>query len=285
MLACLVFYITATSIFACDAVDDAGHSVHLQKKAIRIITLAPDITEIVFAIGAGQDVVGVVSGSDYPAKARQLPIVGSYQGLDLERILALKPDLIITWKQNFSRQLAILEKQGIPIYRTDPKQLEDIPRTMQRLGCLTGQTVRARESAKQFLHALSLLKKRYQHVMPVTVFFQIGDHSLLTINHESWINEVISLCGGRNIFADASLSTPEVSMESLLSANPTVILNGAMDDGWKADWRQWPTLTAVKRHNLFTINPDWIDRAGPRLILAAAEVCRVIAGERPSNSN
>src|SRR3990167_1961031 len=240
-------------VFACDVVDETGNHVRIEKRAMRIISLAPDITEILFAIGAGQAIVGVVSGSDYPEKARDLPVVGSYQGLDLERILALKPDLIITWNQNFLRQLAVLAQQGVPVYRTNPRRLEDIPRTMQKLGCLTGHRFEAERRARQFSRDLSKLAGEYRKAAPVKVFFQLGDRRLMTINRESWINQVITLCGGRNVFAEAAFSAPEVSIESVLAANPVVILNGATDDRWKASWRHWRELAAVDRGNLFTI--------------------------------
>src|SRR3990167_8202709 len=148
-------------VFACDVVDETGNHVRIEKRAMRIISLAPDITEILFAIGAGHEVVGVVSGSDYPESARHLPIIGSYLGLDLERILALKPDLVISWNQNFTRELAILSQQGIPVYRTNPRYLEDIPRSMQKLGLLTGHRLPAAKSAAAYLNSLSLLAGRY----------------------------------------------------------------------------------------------------------------------------
>lgn len=258
--------------------DDAGHRVALSAPAHRIISLAPDVTESLFAIGAGQQIVGVMKGSDYPLPALQLPIVGSYSGLDLERIIQLRPDLVIVWGGGFARQLAVLQKMHIPVYVTQPRQLQDIPATLRRLGVLTGHIEQADQQAGLFEKQIEQLRKRYQHQKPVTVFYQLGAFSLMTINHDSWINQVIILCGGRNVFANAVTAAPEVSWESVVAANPDVILNDSSDTpGWQTPWQRRPTIAAVANHRLYAVHADWIDRAGPRLTEGAAEVCGYLA--------
>lgn len=270
----------SSSLFAATVVDDMGYPVELRQSAKRIISLAPDITEIVFAIGQAKHLVGVLSGSDYPSCATKLPQVGSYLGLDLEELLALHPDLIIAWGHAFAKQLSFIRKQGIAVYITNPKQLTDIPRTMLNLGQLTDTFPKAQQAAADFNQALLTLKTKYQQTKPVTVFFQIGHYSLFTINKDSWINQVISLCGGHNVFAQASLTVPKVDWEAILMANPEVVLAATDQRDWKAPWQKWPQITAVKTHALWEIPPDWIERAGPRLIKGVALICERLSQAR-----
>ncbi|TAK74950.1 MAG: cobalamin-binding protein [Gammaproteobacteria bacterium] len=274
VLGCTLFF--SIPAFACTVVDDAGTTVHLTQPAQHIISLAPHVTETLFAIGAGRQVVGVIHGSDYPPEARGMKQVGDYQDIDLETILRLHPDLIITWGQSFSRQLITLKKFGIPVYVTQPRQLEDLPRTMKQLGCLAGTEKTAQAAADDFSHHLAALRQHYAQQKPVTVFYQIGSYSLMTLNKDSWVNQVITLCGGHNVFANATMIAPEVSWESAIAANPQVIIDSSNNDQWKTEWQRWPTVAAVKNHFLFTINPDLLERAGPRLLEGAAQVCRYL---------
>lgn len=270
----------AASVFLCAVTDDAGHRLQFEKPAQRIVSLAPDLTETLFAIGAGQHVVGVVSGSDYPAAAKKIASVGSSSGIDLEKTMLLRPDLIVTWDHHFPREIAAFQKLGIPIYVAKPVRLEDIPRTMTNLGCLAGTKKDATEQAAYFSHELAHLQKQYQLKKPVTVFYQIGDYSLITINKNSWINQVITLCGGRNVFADMTSTASEVSWEAVIAANPDVILSDTTHPSWQSRWQRFQTLSAVKRHNLFTLSPDLIDRAGPRLLEGAKQACHAIQAGR-----
>ena len=272
-LALLFLSVSSFVHAACTVIDDAGHSIHLAKPAARIISLAPDITETLFAIGAGHQVVAVIGGSDYPSAARSLPSVGSYSGVDLEKIVALHPDLIVTWSYAFARQLAALKTFGIAVYTTKPQQLEDIPRTMKNLGCLAGAEKSANQAAEQFAARLARLRRNYQAKKEITVFYQIGSYSLMTINKDSWINQAITLCGGRNLFAGSKTIAPEVSWEAVISANPQVIINSAADETWQARWQKWPEITAVKNHLLFSIHPDLIERAGPRVLDGVQQIC------------
>lgn len=267
----------------CTVHDDANNIITLAQPAQRIVSLAPDITEMLFAIGAGQQVVGVMRGSDYPAQAQQLPRVGSYAGIDLEKIIALKPDLIITWSNLFARDLAILKRMGIKVYVNKPSFLADIPRGMRRFGCLAGTAAVANRSADLFIAKLRALS--HQFTQPVRVFYQIGPYSLMTVNKQSWINQVIALCGGQNIFADVPVIAADVSREAVLAANPQVIMAASTNNGWQQSWQHYPSVHAVQKGLLFTVYPDWIDRAGPRLLLGAAQICSYINQSRDSKLN
>jgi iron complex transport system substrate-binding protein len=279
VLACfLCFYLSA--VFAASVTDDTGQVVSLKNPAQRIISLAPDITEILFAVGAGSQVVGVIKGSDFPAAARKLPIVGSYTGVDLERVVALHPDLIIAWHGTFLRELAVLHKMGIPVYLTKPRRLEDIPRTMRHLGVLAGSNANALQAAATYTQRLQALKLQFQQRSPVTIFYQIGDMSLMTVNKDSWINQAITLCGGRNVFAQMKSIAPTVDWEAVVTANPEVIISDAEQADWKTRWQRWQRINAVKHQFLFRIDPSLIERASPRLIEGAKQICTALQQAR-----
>jgi iron complex transport system substrate-binding protein len=270
----LVFFVFVMNpAFACDVIDDAGNHIHLSQPAKRIISLAPDITESLFALGAGNHIVGVMSGSDYPPAATSIQTIGSYAGLDLERIIALQPDLIITWDNNFPRQLAVLKKLHIPVYQNDPKQLNDVAHAIRNFGCLTGDQQQADKVATIYLNKLSLLRKHVQSKKNVRVFYQISGDSLLTVNRHSWINQAIEICGGRNVFADAKLTAIEVDLEAVIAANPEVIVAADTNDRWQKRWLRYGNMVAVKQKQFVTIPPDLIDRPGPRLVEGVRLLC------------
>jgi iron complex transport system substrate-binding protein len=263
---------------ACEIIDDANHVLNLKAPASRIISLAPDLTEILFAIDAGNKIVGVIQGSDYPAAAKKIPIVGRYNGLDLEKIMALKPDLIVVWGEG--KLAGILKSLHIPVYVSHPHHLLDIPKTMERLGCLAGTEKAASMASKQFLKTYHELKNKYAYEKKVSVFYQVWPQPLLTVSHESWINDVIELCGGKNIFMNLIGAAPEVSMESVIIANPTVIFQTQASHFWE----KWPHLLAVKNKNIFTLSPNFVERASPRILIGVSEVCFDLKAAREKES-
>lgn len=255
--------------------DDARHTVTLPQPARRIVSLAPHATELLFAAGAGGYVVGVSDYSDYPPAARQLPSVGSSSALDIERIAALKPDLVIAWSSgNSASQLARLRALGIPVFESEPRQLEAIASSLQRLGQLAGVPDSGAAAAKAFSARLAQLTATYQQRPPVRVFYQIWQKPLMTLNGNHMVSSVIRLCGGENVFGQLPQLAPTVSTEAVLTANPEVIF--AADGGNAPDtgWRRFPKLAAVAGDNLFTLTPDWMSRPGPRILDGAAELCQ-----------
>ncbi len=266
---------------SCTVTDDSGHQITLEKPAQRIISLAPDLTETLFSIGAGKQIIGVMQGSDYPLAARHITPVGSYTGLDLEKIISLHPDLIVIWGTTFTRQLDVLRKMGIPVYQNEPRRLEDVARTMTHLGCLAGTERSARESAQAYTRGLAKIRAAYSQQKPVTVFYQIGPYSLITINKNSWINQALTICGGRNVFADALSIAPEVSWEAVVAAKPEVIISDAVNPDWKQRWQSWHEIPAVSHGFLFAIPPDLMERAGPRLLAGTRYVCSFLQQARP----
>lgn len=267
-----------------EVVDDTGRKVRLEKPAQRIVSLAPHITEILFAAGAGPHIVGTVSYSDYPDEALRIPVVGSYDNLDIERILAAKPDLIVAWQSgNSSAQLARLKGLGLAIYFSEPRNIEDVPRDIERLGELAGTSQTAKKAAAIFRGRHARLRQRYADRPVVSVFYQIWNQPLMTVNGKHLISQVIRLCGGRNVFSDLTVLAPMIDIEALLAAGPEVIIAGGMDEmtpAWLEDWRRYPSLPAAKSENLFFIPPNILQRNGPRILDGAERLCRSLERAR-----
>jgi iron complex transport system substrate-binding protein len=265
-------------------VDDEGHTLVLPAPARRVISLAPHLTEILYAAGAGERLVGAVSFSDYPEAARALPRVGSYPRLDLEAIVKLQPDLLVAWKSgNDPTQLAKLRALGLRVFVTEPVELGDVARLLARFGQLAGSEAVAARAADDFRRRRAALEKRYRQRPPVKVFYQIWQTPLMTVGRSQVITQVIRLCGGVNIYDHLERLAPSVSLESVLAADPEVIVATGMADArpeWLDDWKRWPRLLAVRRDNLFHLNPDLIQRHTPRLLDGAEMLCRQIEEAR-----
>lgn len=253
----------------------AAAAAKLGHPARRIISLAPHTTELLFAAGAGDRLVGTVEYSDYPPAARAIPRVGDIAGIDLERLVALRPDLVVAWQSgNPPELLQRIEQFGIPVYITEPRTPEAIADTLLALGRLAGTEQAARRAAADFSEGLSALRAQYRDRRSMTVFFQISDRPLMTVNGEQMISAVLRLCGGRNVFTDLAVLAPAVDVEAVLAANPEVILaSGPQSEEWLNEWRRWPQLRAVRRGQLFSIPEDWVARPGPRILLGARRIC------------
>ncbi|MDR2260406.1 MAG: cobalamin-binding protein [Azoarcus sp.] len=266
------------------ATDTTGRAVELARPAVRIVSLAPHLTEQLFAAGAGGRIVGAVEFSDYPPAARALPRVGGFTGFDAEAVAALKPDLVVAWQSgNRPGQLERLAALGVPVYVDEPRALEDIARGLEALGVLTGSAGPAREAARAFRARLAELRQRYAARPRVRTFYQVWNQPLLTVNGQHPISAVIRLCGGENVFGALAPLTPAVSTEAVLAANPEVIVASGMDEArpqWLEAWRRWPTLAATAADNLFFIPPDIIQRHTPRLLDGAARMCEQLEQAR-----
>jgi iron complex transport system substrate-binding protein len=280
-IACAAAFVTAHA-HAVTVVDDSGASVTLARPAERVVSLAPHVTELLFAAGGGARIVGAVTYSDYPKQAQSIPRVGDNKALDLERIVALHPDLIVVWRHgNAERQLDRLKALGIPLYFDEPKHLGDIATSIDRLGALLGTQDTARAASDAFTRDIAQLRARYAGRPPVSVFYQVWDDPLMTLNRDNVFDEVIGLCGGVNVFAAEKPRVPTIPAEAVLAANPEAIVT-ATPGATTPDrplpafdrWRRWTSLTAVARGNLFGIDGDLINRPTPRLALGAAELCR-----------
>lgn len=258
-------------------VDDAQREVCLQAPAQRIATLSPGATELVFAAGGGEHVVAVVAFSDYPPAARALPSVGGHNRLDLERLLTLQPDLAIVWASgNPAEQTSALEALGIPLFYLEPHGFEGIAQALERLARLAGSDAEGQRAAADFRRAMAGLAERHRDAEPVSVFYQVWNKPLMTVNDSHLIGQVIRLCGGRNVFAELPRQIPRIDIEAVLAADPQAILAGGMGEEnreWLTAWQAYPGLQAVQQGNLFFIPPSLVQRPTPRLLEGARLLC------------
>lgn len=261
-------------------VDDAGRTIEIQSPAQRIISLAPHITESLFAAGAGDKIIGAVSYSDYPEAAKKIPRVGGYPTVDIERIVSLKPDLVIAWSSgNNPKQVEKLISLGLTIFMSEPRYPKDIAKTIQRFGMLAGTNKVASKSFEGFMQHYQSLKKRYSNKEKVKVFYQIWNKPLMTISGSHLISDIIELCGGENVFSKLSILTPRISIESVLASKSEIIVSGGMGKArpdWLDDWKAWPILPAVKNKQLYFIDPSLMQRVGPRILDGADKLCEFI---------
>lgn len=264
--------------------DDAGRRVMLPAPAQRIVSLAPHVTELLYAAGAGGKLVGAVEYSDYPTAAKALPRVGSSSAVDIEAVAALKPDLVVAWQSSTrAAQYGQLDRLGIPVFVSEPRTLDDIPRTLELLGRLAGTSKDADAAAHDFRTRRDRLAARYVSRPPVSVFYQIWDRPPMTVNGQHLISAVMALCGGRNVFADLAILAPTVTEEAVLAAAPEVIIASGMADArpeWLDAWRRWRSLPAVARDNLFFIPPEQLQRNTPRVLDGAAQMCEQLEQAR-----
>lgn len=260
--------------------DDYGNEVRLAAPAARIVSLSPHLTELLYAAGAGGRLVGALDFSDYPAEARALPRVGSDAGIDLEAVIALQPDLVVAWPNAGSlRAVNRLADLRLPVFRSEPRELDDIPRTLQRLGILAGTQKEAGRAAAAFRTRVRELERRYSKRPTVRVFYQVWDRPLLTVNGEHVISKVMRICGGENVFARLPLIAPEIDREAVLRADPQVIVASGSDGqrpAWLDAWKAFPGLTAAAKGNLYAIAPELIQRHTPRLLDGAERLCGIL---------
>jgi iron complex transport system substrate-binding protein len=261
-------------------VDDSGNTVTLAAPAQRIVSLAPHATELLFAAGAGNQVVGVSEYSDFPAAAKQIPSVGGSGQLDIERIVSLKPDLIVAWGSgNNRRQLARLRKLGLTVFESEPRNFEAIADSLERLGALVGRD-EGRLQAQQFRQQVQTLEQHYAGRSSVTVFYQIWSAPLMTLNDAHIVSQAIKLCGGVNVFGQLKPLVPTISSEAVLTANPDVIIVSDEKGKGLERWRSFKRMQAVASGNLMAIDGGIMNRAGPRVIEATRTLCKQIDDAR-----
>jgi iron complex transport system substrate-binding protein len=262
---------------AVSAVDSAGRRVTLPAPAQRIVSLAPHVTELLFAAGAGSKVVAVSEYSDYPEAAKKLPQVASSATVDLERVLALRADLAIAWRLSATAQsLDRLQAIGVPVFYSEPQRLADIADQVEALGTLAGTVPQARQVAADLRGELGRLRREFAGRPTLKVFYEISERPLMTINGRQMISDALEVCGARNVFADASIIAPVVSAEAVLAADPDVVvaaLDDPADTTWSAFWRKFPGLRATRTDNFITLRATDMNRQGPRAIAATRVLC------------
>ena len=272
-------------------VDDRGVEFTRLKPSTRVVSLAPHLTEIAFAAGAGAEMVGVSQFSDYPVEATHLPHIGDGTRVDIERILQLKPDLVLAWDSgNQKADIARLEAAGIAVWVSKSSHLNDISRNLRLVGLLTGHPDRAEKAALEFEQQIDAIRQSV-HIRragrpPVRIFYEIWHQPLLTVNASHLISEVMDLCGGQNVLGHLSALTPGVSLESVLMARPQVILGSGAGLG-RADFeRSWhpSPVSAIDTLPVYYIDPDTIERPSPRVIQGIKAICQALAHFDAKNS-
>jgi iron complex transport system substrate-binding protein len=280
LLALLLMCGAAIANAGVSVVDDTGARITLAHPAQRIISLAPHATELLFAAGGGSRIVGTMNFSDYPPEARSIPQIGSDSQIDIERVVALKPDLLVVWESgNKSRQIEQLSRLGIAVYRSEPRRLEQVATSIERFGQLLGTGPQAKAAAASYRSQVAALAARYGHGTPVRVFYQVWDKPLYTLNDQQIVSDAIRLCGGQNIFGKLATIAPELGVEAVLQQDPEAIVAGdehAEGDRGVAIWKAYGAMTAVKRRNLFTLDGELLTRPGPRTVLGAARLCEAL---------
>jgi iron complex transport system substrate-binding protein len=265
-----------------EVLDDAGTRITLPHSARRIITLAPNLAELVYAAGAGQQLVAVGRYSDYPEAVKKLPLVGDAFALNLERIATLQPDLVLVWhsgtpERQRSALKALAQRRGFAVFESEIRSVQDIGRTLERIGQLSGTQGTASAQAAQIDAQWQALGQQYAQVAPVRVFYQVWDAPLMTFNGQHIVSQAIRLCGGVQGFDALPALTPTVSREAVLAFNPQTILGGGETANAMAAWKKLPQLAAVQHTQLHTINAALLTRMGPRFVQATAELCGTIA--------
>jgi iron complex transport system substrate-binding protein len=278
-------------------VDDAGRAVAFDRPPQRVVTLAPNLTEFVYAVGAGPTLVGTMDTSNYPEAAKRVQRIGDYQRLDVERILALRPDVVFVWYHgNQGRELAQLEAAGIKLFYVEPRRLDDVATALVRIGAVLGHRAQAEAQAALWRREVAALRQRHAGAEPVSVFIQVWSQPLMTLNGEHLTSDLLALCGGRNIFASLPALAPQVSLESVVAANPEAMFGAREFDagapGLRREpqraafqaWQRFPALTAVKRGWIYTVPGDLLTRQGPRVLDGARAVCAALDEVRRERS-
>ncbi|WP_369302415.1 cobalamin-binding protein [Pseudomonas sp. N2-5-1-1] len=245
----------------------------------RVVSLAPSLSEIVVELGAADLLVGVLDGGERPAVLAEVPSVGHYGQLNMERLLSLKPDLILLWPGSVgTAQREQLQRLNVPVYVAEPHSLEQLTTQVQAIAEQLGRADAGRQLAAQLRLRLAELRQRYQRAEPLRVFYQVWNQPLYTVGGGQIISDALSVCGARNVFDDLKLPAPQVSIESVLQRNPEVILAGDQPqlDAWKA----WPQVTAVAQGRLLLVPDKGLERPSGQMVEAVAELCALIAPQR-----
>jgi len=260
--------------------DDAGRTVSLPAPAHRIVSLAPNITDTLFAAGAGAYVLGTSRFTEYPPEAKKVPVVGDATMIDLERIVGLKPDIVIVWKSgNNAAQVDKLVRLGLPVFYAETTRLADIPSALRRLGVLAGTEDTAERRAHDFASSLETLRTTYAGKRRLKVFYQVWDRPLMTIGRAQIIDDALALCGGDNIFADLTQAAPTVSREAVLARRPDVILGGG-DGGALDDWKRTGFLPAARNGNVLSVDAPTLALPSPSILAGVTTLCRVLGEAR-----
>jgi len=261
--------------------DDEQRALQLTVAQPRIVSLAPGATAMLFAAGAGAQVVGTSGYSDEPAAAKRIERVGDSRNFDLERILFLHPDVVVVWSGGTSAtQIDRIERVGLPVYRHGIRRLSDIPDSLRRLGALAGTQREAQAAADRYAANIAALEQRYGDAEGRSILIQVWDRPIYTVGGSELLSDVMRICGYRNVFADLNEPGPAVSLESVLARDPDLILSLGSDQPaareWLQRWRAFPTLKAVRAGRLVAWTDPRLSRLGPSMVEATEALCSAL---------
>ena len=256
----------------------------LADKPLRIVALAPHIVENLYAIGAGDLIVGTLDYADYPQEATKIERIGSYNGISIEKLLMLKPDMVIAWKSgNQAEDLAQIKRLGIELHLSNPRSIEGVAKEILKLGQLTGRIEQSKKVAEAFTVKLNAIKATQQNKTTLTGFYQLWPEPMMTVSKNTWINQLIETCQVTNVFADSDTDYPQISIENVIVTKPQIII--IPDEKSKrviptVNWQQWPEIPAVKYEQFISVNADLLHRFSPRMLDGLAQMCDKIEVSR-----
>lgn len=280
VLALFMLLLAAVSQASVSASDHLNRQIRLDQPAQRIVSLAPNITELLFHIGAGDQIIGADEYSNYPEEAKKIIRVNNHAMANYELILSLQPDLVFAWHSGNGEQIiSRLVQLGLNVFVIEVQTMEQLPTLFKTLGHLTGNTERAQEAASAFDNQLTKLKATYAGEQEVSAFYQIWDKPIMTFNGDHLVSDIIHLCGGRNVFSGELPLVPHVNIEAVIDANPAVILSSGSEDrmaNWRSKWQRWSAIDAVKKNHLYLVPPDLLQRQSNRILEGAIYLCEFI---------
>lgn len=278
--------LVAPTLAAVRIPDDTGQMVTLRSTPTRIISLAPGATEMLFAAGAGKQVIATVEYSDEPAAAKQVPRIGDVVAIDMEKLVALRPEVAIVWPGGGNpAQIAEIGRLGIPVYRQQVNALADLPGSLRRLGALAGTSVIAEQAARDIEARLASLSHAHTSGRHPTVLLEIWNHPIYTVGGTHLMSDMLKICGARNSFEDLRDLAPAVDVEAVVARNPDIIIAAAPPGAgkeWLTDWKRFTTLRAVRNDNLIIVEDQRLTRLGPSVVDATEALCKAISASHPS---
>jgi len=261
--------------------DDTGATVTLASHPRRLVSLAPGATEMLFAAGAGQQIIATVQYADEPPAAKQIPRIGDVVAIDLEKLVALRPEVAIVWPGGGNpAQIDEIGRIGIPLYRQQVNSLADLAGSLRRLGVLAGTSPTADQAANAIEARLAGLAHKYENGRHPTVLLQVWNHPIYTVGGTHLMSDALKLCGARNVFSDLRELGPVIDVEAVVARNPDIIVVASPPGAgpeWLADWQRFATLRAVRNHNVIVFEDQRLTRLGPSVIDATEELCKVLA--------
>jgi iron complex transport system substrate-binding protein len=275
-------FVFATALAATTVIDDTGQRVTLPNLPQRIISLAPGATEMLFAAGAGNRLIATVEFSDQPAAAKRVPRIGDVTAIDMERLVALHPDLVVAWPGGGNpAQIEKITQLGIPIYRQQVNRLADLPGSLRRLGALTSDESTAEQAARALSAELARITREYGGSgHSATVLLEVWNRPIYTVGGGHLMSDALTSCGVRNVFEDLKELGPVISTEAVIARNPDIIVASAPPGegaSWLAEWKRFGSLNAVRTGRLVAFEDQGLNRLGPSVVQATEALCKALA--------